>query len=214
MSSLKTKYKLGILVSGSGSNLQAIIDATNDNCIPDTSVAIVISNKKDAFALQRARNSSIDSLYLNPSDYDSKEDYDRKICKIMFSYNVDLVILAGYLRIVTLPLLKAFENRILNIHPSMLPAFGGINMYGMKVHKAVIAQGEKFSGCTVHIVTEDVDKGPIVDQISVKVENNDTAETLAKRVLSYEHQLYPLAIKNYLKNITKEDLYETQLHIS
>lgn len=192
---------LGILASGNGSNLQAIIDATNNNIIPDTVVKVVISDKKNAFALKRAELANIDNIYLNYKMYNSREEYDKAICEILNHYNVDLVVLAGYLKILTSLLINQYKDRILNIHPSLLPAFGGVNMYGMKVHQAVIDSKAKHSGCTVHIVTEDIDLGPIVDQAIVEVLESDTPETLANRILKDEHRLYPVAIAKYLQDL-------------
>ncbi|MEW5821609.1 MAG: phosphoribosylglycinamide formyltransferase [Cyanobacteriota bacterium] len=204
MSYKNITYRLGILASGNGSNLQAIIDAIKNSTIPDTQIVVVISNNRKAYALERAKLENIDHYYLNYKEYNSKQGYDQKICNIMTSYNVDLIILAGYLRIVSSPLLTVFNKRILNIHPSLLPDYGGVNMYGIKIHETVIANGEKYSGCTVHIVTEEVDKGPILNQIRISVDRNDTPQTLAKRILKYEHQIYPNTIREYLKKLNKE----------
>jgi len=197
-------FNLGVLVSGSGSNLQSIIDASSNNIIPDAQVKVVVSNRKKAYGLERARNNNIDNIYLNSKHFTSKENFDNMLVRIFNKYQIDLVILAGYLSIVSQPLLEAYSNRILNIHPSLLPDFGGVNMYGMNVHKAVVAKGVKYSGCTVHVVTSDIDQGPIVDQETVEVKDTDTPEILASRILPYEHKLYPKAINIYLNQLVKE----------
>jgi phosphoribosylglycinamide formyltransferase-1 len=204
MAKTNEKCKLGVLASGGGSNLQAIIDATKSGELDCAEVAVVISDKKNAYVLQRACNAGIDSYYLKFKDYNSKEDYDKKIVEILDLYKVDLVILAGYLKILTKELINVYKDKILNIHPGLLPAYGGVNMYGIKVHEAVIMAGAKQSGCTVHIVTEEVDRGPVLDEIRVDVKPEDTPESLAKRVLVCEHQLYPRAIKKYLTRIGEE----------
>jgi phosphoribosylglycinamide formyltransferase-1 len=199
-----SKYRLGVLISGSGSNLQAIIDATKKDTLPEAEVVVVVSSKKSAYGLKRAKDEGIDSIYLPYKEFGISETYDRRIVEVLKSYKVDLVVLAGYLKILGSPLLEAFEDKILNIHPSLLPDFGGVNMYGIKVHEAVLAAKRSYSGCSVHIVTEEVDKGPIIDQISVPVKPDDTPEELARRVLSCEHQLYPRAIKKYIQKLKME----------
>lgn len=204
MNKNNNKYRLGILVSGNGTNLQAIIDAIQNATMPYTQVSIVISNKQNAYALQRARNAGIDAIYLNPKEFNSPEEYDKKIGDVLISHKVELVVLAGYLRIITNPLLELFPQKILNIHPGLLPDFGGANMYKMKVHEAVISAGVKYSGCTVHVVTEELDKGPIIDQAKVEVLSTDTPQSLAERIAIYEHQLYPKVIYKYLCSLNKE----------
>jgi phosphoribosylglycinamide formyltransferase 1 len=198
MQNKKVKRKLGIMVSGNGSNLQAIIDAINDKIILDAEVVVIISNKENAYALERGRNNRIESIFLDPSEFESAEAYDQRIGEILRGHQVELVILAGYLRIISSVLLELYPKRILNIHPGLLPESGGVNMYGIRVHRAVIAQGAKQSGCTVHIVTEEVDKGPILDEMTVEVLPEDTPETLAERILTREHILYPETIASYL----------------
>ena len=195
------RYRLGVLVSGNGTNLQAIIDAINAYTLPKAEISIVISNKKSAYALERAKKDGINTKYLNPKDFKTNEEYDKQIVTILKSYDVDMVILAGYTKILTYPLLNNFKNRILNIHPSLLPSFGGLNMYGINVHKAVKNSGIKQSGCTVHIVTKEVDKGPILSQAKVNIMDNDTPETIAQKVLIEEHKLLPATIKSYLNQI-------------
>lgn len=197
-------FNLAVLASGNGSNLQAIIDATNNNIIPDSQVKIVLSNKKNSFALQRARKHNINNIYLNPKSFDNEYEYNNKILKILKSESIDLVLLAGYLKIICDPLLSFYCDRILNIHPSLLPKFGGAKMYGINVHKSVIKNNEKYSGCTVHIVTKNIDQGPILAQSKVKVNNTDTPESLAKRILTYEHDLYPKTIRKYIYTLYED----------
>jgi formyltetrahydrofolate-dependent phosphoribosylglycinamide formyltransferase len=199
----KKKYRLGVLASGNGSNLQSIIDATQNELLSEAIVSIVISDKKKAYALERAGNNGIKSMYINPKDFSSRETYDIEIAKLLKEDGIDLIILAGYLRIITSPLLQAFPGRILNIHPSLLPEYGGVNMYGIKVHQTVLANNEQKSGCSVHVVTEEVDKGPIIGQTEVTVLPYDTPERLAHRILSQEHLLLPQAIKKYLPTLVR-----------
>ena len=195
MSSTK---RLAVLVSGTGTNLQAIIDAINSSELPNTEIAIVISSKKDAFALKRAESASIKNLFLNPESFSDNTLFNTELTKILKKYNVDLVILAGYTKILSNEFVNAFQNKIINIHPALLPNFGGKGMYGKKVHEAVLKSGAKESGCTTHFVINEVDTGPIIDQIKVPVLENDIVETLSKRVLNEEHKLLVKTIKKVL----------------
>ena len=187
--------KIAVLVSGSGTNLQAIIDSAQNKTLEDSEITIVISNKQDAYALKRAENANIKTLFINPKDFKTKEDYDQKLVEAINSHNIDLIVLAGYMRILTEVFVSAFPNKIINIHPALLPAFGGKGMYGEKVHKAVLESGVKESGCTVHFVTTKVDAGPIITQKKVPVVAGDTVDTLRKRVLEQEHKLLVEAIQ-------------------
>ncbi|MEM0115746.1 MAG: phosphoribosylglycinamide formyltransferase [Thermoplasmata archaeon] len=184
---------LGVLVSGRGTNLQAIIDASKENKIK-SKVVIVISNKKDAYALLRAEKEGIPNLFISPKNK-SPEEYDMEVVKELKNYNVELVILAGYLKILTPKFIREYEDKIINVHPALLPSFGGKGFYGEHVHRAVIEAGCKISGCTVHFVREEIDKGPIIVQKCVNVLDNDTPETLAERILPYEHESIVEAIK-------------------
>ena len=197
-------YNLAVLASGNGSNLQAIIDGTKTNLIPYSQVMIVISDKKSAFALNRAQNNNIENVFIDPKLFNNEFEYNNKILEIVKSRDIDLILLAGYLKIICEPLLDFYHNKILNIHPSLLPKFGGAKMYGINVHKKVIKNKEKYTGCTVHIVTKDIDKGPIIAQKQIKVNDNDTPESLKHRILTYEHDLYPKAIKEYLHTLYEE----------
>jgi len=198
----RTNIRIGVLASGRGSNLQAIIDASKRGYIPGE-VVCVISDKKDAFALERARREGIPAIFLDPSNYPSREDYDKALAQTLKEHNVDLVCLAGFMRILTPPFIEQFRNRIMNIHPALIPSFCGKGMYGLKVHQAVLDFGVKVTGCTVHFVTEEVDLGPIIVQIPVMVREDDTPETLSERVLKREHRAYPLAIKLFAEGRLK-----------
>jgi len=180
---------IGILVSGSGTNLLAIIEAIKAGKI-DGVIRIVISDKPHAFALRRARFYNIKTNSINPEGFDNREEYDREIVSILKEKEVDLVVLAGYMKILTPYFINEYKNRIMNIHPALLPSFPGLH-----VQKKAIDHGVKVSGCTVHFVDEGLDSGPIIIQKAVKVKENDTEETLAKRILEEEHKIYPRAIQ-------------------
>lgn len=185
----KMMINIGVLVSGSGTNLLAIIEAVNTGKI-DGLIRIVISDKYDAFALKRARFYNIKTNSINPEGFDSREGYDKEIVSILKEKEVDLVVLAGYMRILSPYFINAFKDKIMNIHPALLPSFPGLH-----VQKKAIDYGVKVSGCTVHFVDEGLDSGPIIMQKAVKVKENDTEETLAKRILKQEHKIYPRAIQ-------------------
>ncbi len=194
LSPITHHLKIGVLVSGSGTNLQAIIDSCESGYIPGK-VVIVISNRKDAYALERAKKHNIPALFINPKEYKNLDEYSEKIADELIKKEVDLVCLAGFLLKLSSGFIKKFKNRIMNIHPALLPSFGGKGMYGHHVHSAVINSGVKISGCTVHFVDEEYDHGQIVLQKAVEVKDDDTPETLAERVLKEEHKIYPEAIK-------------------
>lgn len=180
--------RLGVLVSGRGSNLQALIDAVREGRL-DASIAVVISNIEDAAGLDRARHAGIRARFISHRGWPSRDDYDRAVAAELRAHDVGLVCLAGYMRLVGPPLLDAFPNAILNIHPSLLPAFPGINAQ----HQA-IEHGVKVSGVTVHFVTLELDGGPIIVQRTVPVLDDDTRDTLAARILVEEHRAYPEAV--------------------
>jgi len=188
-----TPLRAAILASGRGSNLQAIIDAIEAGQVQAQIVA-VISNKKDAVALERARKHGIKDLFVDPKPFagrpDSREAYDRSLLDILQQHDVELVLLAGYMKIVTAVLVNAYANRMMNIHPSLLPSFPGLD-----VQKKAIDWGCKLAGCTVHFVTEGVDEGPIIIQAAVSMLDDDTPETLAARILVQEHKIYPRAVQ-------------------
>jgi len=185
----KMMINIGVLVSGSGTNLLAIIEAVNTGKI-DGLIRIVISDKYDAFALRRARFYNIKTNSINPEGFDSREGYDKEIVSILKEKEVELVVLAGYMRILSPYFINVFKDKIMNIHPALLPSFPGLH-----VQKKAIDYGVKLSGCTVHFVDEGLDSGPIIMQKAVKVKENDTEETLAKRILKQEHKIYPRAIQ-------------------
>jgi phosphoribosylglycinamide formyltransferase-1 len=184
------KVKIGVLVSGRGSNLQAIIDNITSGGL-SAELAVVISDQTDAFALERARKHNIAAVHLSSRGYKEKRDeYDALLVRELQKHSVELVCLAGFMRIITPTLIKTFPNRILNIHPALLPAFPGLH-----VQKAALEHGVKFSGCTVHFVDEGMDTGPIIIQAVVPVLDNDTEDTLSARILTQEHKIYSRAIQ-------------------
>ena len=187
----RPKLRLGVLVSGRGSNLQAIMDAATAVKI-DASVEVVISDKPQAQALDHARRSRVPAFFLNPKDYSSREKYDEAVVDLLGKHQVDLVILAGYMRLITSRLIEPYKNRIINIHPSLLPAFSGL-----RAHRQALEWGARISGCTVHFVDETMDQGPIIIQAAVPVFDGDTEETLAARVLEQEHRILPQAIQYF-----------------
>lgn len=180
--------RLGVLISGRGSNLQAIIDAVAVGRLEAT-VAVVISNRADAGGLERGRQAGIETVVLEHTAYPSRETYDRELVAVLRCHNVGLVCLAGFMRLLSATFVEAFPNRILNIHPSLLPAFPGLHGQAQ-----AWAHGVKIAGATVHIVTPELDAGPIVLQAAVPVEETDTARTLSGRILAEEHRIYPEAI--------------------
>ncbi len=191
------KKKLGVLISGSGTNLQAIIDNIETGFIP-AEISVVISNNPDAYGLKRAEKKDIPTEVINHKDFSSREEFEKELIKILNNYNVDYVILAGFMRVLTKYFINNFKNRILNIHPALLPSFPGVD-----AQKQAFDYGVKFSGCTVHFVTEEVDVGPIIIQAVVPVLQEDTAEKLQKRILDKEHIIFPLAIKMLVEDKLK-----------
>jgi phosphoribosylglycinamide formyltransferase-1 len=182
------KLKLGVLASGRGSNLQSIMDAAAAGRI-NAEVAVVISDQEDAFALERARKAGIPAVHVNPRKFVSREDYERAVLEQLKGHGVALVCLAGYMKLVGRILLEAYPNRIMNIHPALLPAFPGLHG-----QEQAWQYGVKFSGCTVHFVDDGMDTGSIILQAVVPVYDNDTADILAARILEQEHRIYPEAI--------------------
>ncbi|MHB1419141.1 MAG: phosphoribosylglycinamide formyltransferase [Bacillota bacterium] len=181
--------KIGVLASGRGSNLQAIIDAVERGELP-AKISVVISDKEGAPALDRARRHGIEACYLNPRQYVDKEEFERGMISCLHDYGIELVALAGYMRVLTPVMINAFPGRIVNIHPSLLPAFPGL-----EAQRQALAYGVKYTGCTVHFVDSGMDTGPIIAQAAVPVETGDTAVTLAERILVQEHRLYPLVLR-------------------
>lgn len=189
------KVRIGVLASGRGSNLQAILDAIEAGKL-DARIVLVLSNKQDAAALERARKHGLADVFLDPKPFagrpDSREAYDRAVLDVLRKHDVELVLLAGYMKIVTPVLVKAYENRMMNIHPSLLPSFPGLD-----AQKKALEHGVKLSGCTVHFVTDGVDEGPIIIHAAVPILEGDTPETLAARILVEEHKMYPKAVQLY-----------------
>jgi phosphoribosylglycinamide formyltransferase-1 len=185
------KIGIGVLVSGSGSNLQSIIDHIEGGRL-DAEIKTVISNNPDAYALQRCRKHHIPAVVVDHREFDSREDFERSVIAILKSADVELVVMAGFMRILSLAFFKAFPLRVMNIHPALLPSFPGTN-----VQQKAVDYGVKFSGCTVHFADEGVDSGQIIIQSVVPVYEDDTAETLAVRILIEEHRIYPQAIQYY-----------------
>jgi len=189
--SMADPLKLGVLISGSGSNLQSIIDHIEKGSL-NAIIKIVISNNPDAYGITRAKKHGLPVLIFKHEDFKSREDFDLEVIKTLQNNHVQLVVLAGFMRILTAAFLRAFPQRIINIHPALLPAFPGTH-----VQKQALEYGVKFSGCTVHFVDGGVDTGPIIIQSVLPVHDDDTEETLAARILKEEHRIYPQAIQFY-----------------
>jgi len=185
----KIMINIGVLVSGRGTNLQAIIEAIEEGKIAGE-IKVVMSDNPDAYALKRAQQYHIDTRYVDFKEFKNREDYDKEIVECLKEKDVDLVVLAGYMRILSSYFIKMYKNRIMNIHPALLPSFPGLY-----AQKQAVEHGVKVSGCTVHFVDEGVDSGPIILQKAVEVKDNDTEESLAERILKEEHQIYPQAIQ-------------------
>ena len=187
--------KLAVLVSGGGTNLQAIIDAISAGKITNACISVVISNNANAYALERARAHGIEALCISPKDFESREAFNQAFLDKLNSYNVDLVVLAGFLVVLPEMMIKEYTNRIVNIHPSLIPSFCGKGFYGLRVHEGVLARGVKVTGATVHFVDEGTDTGPIILQKAVEVEQGDTPEVLQRRVMEQaEWVILPKAI--------------------
>lgn len=189
--------KIAVLVSGNGSNLQAIIDSIEKGHIKNAAINVVISNKANAYALERAKNHGISTVFLDPGEYD-KDGYDRAILNVLNQYNTDLLLLAGYFRLLGNEIIELYRNRIMNIHPSLLPAFKGLH-----AQKQAFEYGVKVAGCTVHFVDEGLDSGPIILQRCVPVLPGDTEENLTARILEQEHIIYPEAVSLFTEGKLK-----------
>ena len=187
--------KIGVLVSGGGTNLQALIDAEKSGGIQGGRITCVISSNPDAYALERAKNNSIDTEVIRRKDFESFEDYDNALTELLKSKNADLVVLAGFMTILGKTVIKSFENRIINIHPSLIPSFCGEGFYGLHVHESALARGVKVTGATAHFVNQVCDGGPIIIQKAVEIKNGDTPEILQKRVMEQaEWKILPKAV--------------------
>ena len=184
-----------VMVSGGGTNLQAIIDRVKDGTITNTEIVGVISNNKNAYALTRAEENRIPSLCISPKDFETREIFNGKLLEAVESFEPDLVVLAGFLVVIPPEMIRKYENRMINIHPSLIPSFCGKGYYGLKVHEATLARGVKVVGATVHFVDEGTDTGPIILQKAVEVQQGDTPEVLQRRVMEQaEWKILPRAI--------------------
>lgn len=187
--------RVGVLVSGGGTNLQAIIDAVENKTITNTEIVTVISNNKTAYALERAKKHGIESLCISPKDYATREQFHEALYQALEERELDLVVLAGYLVVIPEKIITKYENRILNIHPSLIPSFCGTGYYGLTVHEKALERGVKVTGATVHFVDTGTDTGPILLQQPVMVEQDDTPKTLQQRVMEEaEWVILPKAI--------------------
>ena len=193
--------RVGVLVSGGGTNLQAIIDAVKNKTITNASLEVVISNKKDAYALTRAKENNIAAECVCVKDYETREEFNKALIEKIDSYNLDLIVLAGFL-VVLPPELAKYRNKIINVHPSLIPSFCGNGFYGLHVHEKALERGVKVTGATVHFVDEGTDTGPIIYQKAVEVLPDDTPETLQKRVMEQaEWKILPQAINAIANNL-------------
>jgi len=201
---LFTLLNIVVFASGSGTNFQAIIDAIESGQI-DAQIAGLITNKPDIQAIERARNHNINHLRLSPPEFSTQSVYVDALLKQLKNWHTDLIALAGYMIKIPTEVIEEYRGRIVNIHPSLLPKYGGKGFYGMRVHQAVIDNNEEESGCTVHLVTEEYDDGPILGQRKVPVKNSDNPETLASRILKEEHKLFPNVIAQLTNELTPKN---------
>jgi phosphoribosylglycinamide formyltransferase 1 len=191
------RLRIAVFASGRGSNLKAILDAIKSGRVPNALIALVISNNSGSGALEIGRTNSIPSLHLSRKQFDSDEAFDTTVLSALREHAVNFIVLAGYMKRVAPPIIGAFKNRIVNIHPALLPSFGGPGMYGRFVHEAVIRSGAAVSGATVHIVDEEYDQGRIVLQRSIPIAPDETPDSLAAKVSLLEHEIYPEAIRMF-----------------
>ncbi len=187
--------KLAVLVSGGGTNLQAIMDAIDNGTITNAKIEVVISNNQNAYALERAKQHGIEALCISPKEFENREAFNKAFLEKLDSFGVDLVVLAGFLVVIPEIMIQKYRNRIINIHPSLIPSFCGTGYYGLKVHEGALARGVKVTGATVHFVDEGTDTGPIILQKPVMIEQGDTPEVLQRRVMEQaEWKILPQAI--------------------
>ena len=187
--------KIAVCVSGGGTNLQAIMDVIDDGNITNTQISVVISNNPGAYALERAKKHGVEAICISPKDYASREAFNEDFLRQLDSYRVDLVVLAGFLVVIPEQMIEKYRNRIINIHPSLIPSFCGKGYYGLKVHEGALARGVRVTGATVHFVDEGTDTGPIILQKAVEIEEGDTPEILQRRVMEQaEWKILPKAI--------------------
>lgn len=188
--------RIGVLVSGGGTNLQAVLDAIKDGTITNAEVSVVISNNKNAYALKRAEDNGIDRVCISPKDFESREQFHDAFIKKIDEYRLDLIVLAGFLVAIPEAMIKKYRNRIINVHPSLIPSFCGVGYYGLRVHEAALERGVKITGATVHYVDEGTDTGPIILQKAVEVRKDDSPKELQKRVMEEaEWIILPKAIQ-------------------
>ena len=187
--------KIAVCVSGGGTNLQAIMDAIDNGTITNTKIAVVVANNQNAYALERAKQHGIEAICVSPKSYETREQFNEALLATIDSYEVDLIVLAGFLVVIPEKMIQKYRNRIINIHPSLIPSFCGTGYYGLKVHEGVLARGVKVTGATCHFVDEGTDTGPIILQKAVDVHQDDTPQTLQRRVMEEaEWQIMPKAI--------------------
>ena len=198
--------RVGVMVSGGGTNLQAILNAIEAGTITNTEIAVVISNNPGAYALERAKNYGIDGVCLSPKSFESREAFNEAFLQKVDEYQLDLIVLAGFLVTIPTAMITKYEHRIINIHPSLIPSFCGVGYYGLKVHEAALARGVKITGATVHYLDNGMDTGPIILQKAVEVHDGDTPEVLQKRVMEQaEWVILPQAI-NMIANQQKSKI--------
>lgn len=190
---------IAVFISGGGTNLQAIINATENKEI-NAKIKLVFSNKKNTYGLERAKKANIETLYLNRKNFSKSEEYDEEILKVLKEKDIDLIVLAGYLGILTSKIISNYRGRIINIHPSLIPSFCGSGFYGEHVHKAVIKKGVKITGATTHFVDEIIDGGAIIMQDTVPVQMNDDYKSIAAKVLEVEHKILVKTVKAFCEN--------------
>ncbi|MCD6129583.1 MAG: phosphoribosylglycinamide formyltransferase [Deltaproteobacteria bacterium] len=198
--------KIAVLISGRGTNLESIIRSIETGYVKGAKIVVVISDNKDAYGLVRAKKYKIETKILEAKDFSNKKEYEEKLIEILENFNIDLIVLAGFMRVLSSYFVKHFKWRIMNIHPALLPAFAGL-----QAQRQAVDSGVRFSGCTVHFVTEKVDEGPIIIQAVVPVYVEDTEDTLSQRILQYEHKIYPKAIKMYVEG--KLEITENKVKI-
>ncbi|ADE37411.1 phosphoribosylglycinamide formyltransferase [Methanohalophilus mahii] len=197
---------IAVLISGRGSNLQSIIDNVESGYIPNACVSVVISDKRDAYGLVRAMNHGINAVFIDPAVYESKKHFENALLEVLEKFSTDVLLLAGFMRILGSNLIKAYNNRVMNIHPALLPSFKGLH-----AQKQALEYGVKISGCTVHFVDEGMDSGPIILQKSVPVLDSDTEDSLSERILAQEHIIFPEAVKLFAEG--RLDVKGRRVHI-
>ena len=197
-----SQINIGVLISGGGTNLQSVIDNIENGRI-NGKIKLIVSNKEGAYGLVRGQNHNIEALFLDKKLFNNEEDYNLKLIEEFKSRDIELIILAGYLKVLSPKFISEFHNKIINIHPSLIPSFCGVGYYGSRIHAEVLKYGVKYTGATVHFVDEGTDTGPIILQEVVKVENDDTVDSLSKKVLEVEHKILVQAVELYCANQLK-----------